>query len=356
MYNVHLLPAGFGDSILIEYGKDEPNYILIDSGPYHEFKDVMDGIKLVAPNLTEIELLVVTHVDIDHIDGIVVMLNQPTLPFKIKQVWFNGRNELQKVDDTLGSLQGEYLGLLIDRLNIPHNKPFANQICVVTDPDNPPLVKLKGGMEIRLLNPGVEALKKLIPVWDEELEKFGADVDFASRLEDDHRYDEVDDILGDLTIEQMQEMVIKGDDSEANGSSIAFLGTYEGKTCLFAGDAFTDYLLPAIDVMLQESGEDRLRLDAWKLAHHGSKKSTLDALMEKIDCQHILISSDGKRYKHPDKACIAKLLKYNGPDLNLYFNFSTTFTTFWDDVDLKDEYSYTPHYPDAGTSGISINL
>src|SRR5690606_31646473 len=94
MYNIHLLPASFGDSILIEYGDDQPNYILIDGGPYFAFKDVFSAMKKVAPRLDTIELLVVTHIDIDHIDGIVNMLNGNELPFKIEQVWFNGWKQL----------------------------------------------------------------------------------------------------------------------------------------------------------------------------------------------------------------------------------------------------------------------
>lgn len=356
MYKIHLLPAGFGDSILVEYGKDEPHYILIDGGPYHVYPELIKAIKRVAPAMKEIELLVVTHVDIDHIDGIVVMLNQQILPYTIRQIWFNGRDELQKVTDLLGGIQGEYLSVLINKLAIPHNISFDSNVCVVTDPKRPPVVKLKGGMEIRLLNPGVEALKKLLPVWDKDLARLGEAEDMASKLETDHRYGQDDDLLGGLSIKKMQNLEINGDKSEANGSSIAFIGTYEGKSCLFAGDAFTDYLLPAVEIMLAESGEDRLELDAWKLAHHGSKKSTLDALMQKIQCKKILISSDGKRYKHPDQACIAKLLKHNGPDLTLYFNFLTEFTEFWDDEDMKSDHGYETVFPEPGTSGITIEL
>ena len=84
MYNIHLLPASFGDSILIEYGTTSPKYILIDGGPYFAVDEVLKDIKRIAPHLTELELLVVTHIDIDHIDGIVAILNQPVVPFKVK--------------------------------------------------------------------------------------------------------------------------------------------------------------------------------------------------------------------------------------------------------------------------------
>lgn len=51
-----------------------------------------------------------------------------------------------------------------------------------------------------------------------------------------------------------------------------------------SGDTPSDLLLKAITPMLESEGSEKLLVDCWKLAHHGSKKSTLDQLMNKIDC------------------------------------------------------------------------
>ena len=59
----------------------------------------MSAIRTIAPKLKELELLVVTHVDIDHIDGTVKMLNQSKLPYKIKEVWFNGWKQIEEVQE-----------------------------------------------------------------------------------------------------------------------------------------------------------------------------------------------------------------------------------------------------------------
>ena len=104
MYNVHLLPATFGDSILIEYGtKRDPKYILIDGGPYYVFDELCAAMKQVAPNIRELELLVATHIDIDHIDGVVKLLNADGLPFGVKEIWFNGREQLGMAAEKLFS-------------------------------------------------------------------------------------------------------------------------------------------------------------------------------------------------------------------------------------------------------------
>ena len=358
MYNIHLLPASFGDAILIEYGDQTINYILIDGGPYFNFEEMIKGLKKVAPNLTSLELLVISHIDIDHIDGIITLLNQDELPFEIREVWFNGYKQLKEAEDLLGPLQGEYLSLLIKEHNIPHNKSFGSGPVVITDYKALPEVLLPGGMKITLVNPGVNALVKLGEKWTTVLDEIGNEEKIRKRFESDPRYDdEIDDLLGEeSTIEDLQTGSIPGDKSEANLSSIAFIGEFEEKTCLFAADAPSDSMLPAIEALIDSSGEDTLKLNAWKLAHHGSKKSTLNKLMEKLACKHILVSSNGKRYKHPDPETIARIIGINGPDVHCYFNYPTSFNERWSKGDAQEEYHFKSWYPGENSTGITIKL
>ena len=50
-----------------------------------------DDCKTWVPGFKFIELLVVTQVDIDHIDGIIRLLNQYKIPYKFKEISFNGK-------------------------------------------------------------------------------------------------------------------------------------------------------------------------------------------------------------------------------------------------------------------------
>jgi beta-lactamase superfamily II metal-dependent hydrolase len=359
MYKIHLLPASFGDAILIEYGKETAKYILIDGGPYFNFEVLIKAIKKVAPNLTTLELLVITHIDIDHIDGTVILLNQKELPFKIKEVWYNGYKEMQlKESDLLGVLQGEYVTALIKKKNLPHNISFNGKAVFVKDYNQLPEITLEDGMVLTLLGPNAEGLKAMQAIWAKEVAAIGDEATVLKRLEEDTRYDEkIDDLLGDLTIEELQNMNVKGDKSEANGSSIAFVATYNNKSCLFTGDLFTEHLLKGVEGFLQKKGDQKLSVDAWKVAHHGSKKSTLDAMMTKIDTKRILVSSDGKRYHHPDKATVAKLIKNNGPNICFYFNYKTAYNEMWDDETLRTDYKYKTVFPMVeGENGLTIDL
>ena len=356
MYKIHLLPAEYGDAILVEWGEKKPCYMLIDGGPYFGFDAFAKAIFDVAPDLKEIDLLVITHIDTDHIDGIVTLLNHDEQPFVIKDIWFNGYKQLQEVSKFLGPVQGEYITKLIEKKGLPHNKSFDGSPVYVNDFANLPHIKLAGGMKLMLLGPGVKALQRLEKEWIKKLEEMGKDVDIQKELDEDHRYKPTSPWLGDdMTVKELQEKKVTPDKSAANGSSIAFVATYKNKSCLFAGDLTTAGMLEAIEPILAENGNERFTVDAWKLSHHGSKKSTMETLMEKIDCKQLLVSSNGKYHEHPDGECIAKLLKNNGPDLAFYFNYKTSFTEWWDDEKLKETYGYETHFPE-GEGGITLSL
>ena len=359
MYKIHLLPASFGDSILIEYGQEIKKYILIDGGPYFNFDILIKALKKVVPNLKTVELLVITHVDIDHIDGIVLLLNQKELPFPIKQIWYNGFEQMElKENDLLGVLQGEYVSALIKKKKIPHNISFNGKAVMVKDYNQLPKITLADGMVLTLLGPDEEGLQAMKKIWAAEVKNIGDEATVLKRLEEDKRYDDqIDDLLGELSMEELQNMKVNGDKSEANGSSIAFLATYKNKTCLFTGDLFTEYLSKAVDAILQKNNTKKLSVDVWKIAHHGSKKSTLETLMAKIDTKNILVSSDGKRYHHPDKATIAKLIKNNGPNVCFYFNYKTEYNKMWDNDTLKAIHKYKTVFPLSDIeNGITITL
>jgi beta-lactamase superfamily II metal-dependent hydrolase len=91
------------------------------------------------------------------------------------------------------------------------------------------------------------------------------------------------------------------DSSHANGSSIAVLLEYKDRKILLAGDAFSDDLVDGINSV----SDERLTLDVFKLPHHGSRNNVHKELIEAVDCERWLISSDGTRFKHPDAEAIA---------------------------------------------------
>lgn len=360
MLNVHLLPASYGDSIFIEYGTARSKkYILIDGGPYYAYDEILSAINRIAPDLERLELLVVTHIDTDHIEGIAKLLNQKKLPFEIQEIWFNGYAELKPDNDELGALQGEFLSELIEKKEIPHNLAFDGKAAIYSEDQE--VIKLKGGLEITMLSPTREALTKLIKKWEKTLRAKNfthADSEkIYDILHDNHRYDDESssDLLGD-DIQTYARKKVKEDKSAANKSSIAFLAEYKGKRCLFAGDTPSGDLQIAIEQQNLLNEDDQLKIDAWKLAHHGSKKSTQADLINIIDCSKILIGSDGKRYKHPNPEVIAKLVSKKQKGLKIHFNYRTEFTEYWDNRRWKEDYKYEVEFPEDGEDWYRLEL
>lgn len=119
MFTIEMLPAAHGDCLWIEYGSgQEVRRVLIDGGPAHTYPALRKRILHLPVNQRHFELLIITHIDADHIEGVVRLLQDAqALNCQFERIWFNGREQLNKVFDPagapLGALQGEMLGMLI---------------------------------------------------------------------------------------------------------------------------------------------------------------------------------------------------------------------------------------------------
>jgi metal-dependent hydrolase (beta-lactamase superfamily II) len=82
-----------GDCLFIEWsGADGKHRMLIDGGPIGAFDALATRIDALVPDERCFELMVLSHVDTDHIEGMVRLFAEPEQqwPFQVKDVWFNG--------------------------------------------------------------------------------------------------------------------------------------------------------------------------------------------------------------------------------------------------------------------------
>ncbi len=97
-----------------------------------------------------------------------------------------------------------------------------------------------------------------------------------------------------------------------------------------------------------------MKLDAYKLSHHGSKKNNSSDLLRRVSCSTYLISTDGSYSGHPDAEALARVLVDGGSNPLLIFNASTKFTTRWNGPkELKGAPPFRTCYP-VGPFGASI--
>ena len=70
IFRIELLPARHGDCLLLEYGDAaRPHRVLIDGGPIGAYGALSQRLAALPDDERELELLVITHVDGDHIEG-----------------------------------------------------------------------------------------------------------------------------------------------------------------------------------------------------------------------------------------------------------------------------------------------
>jgi hypothetical protein len=393
MYTVEMLPAAQGDCLWIEYGDGDgaPHRILIDGGTVGTIDAIKAKIDHVVANegRCRFDLVVVTHVDGDHIEGVIRLLGEPSLPVDIDDIWFNGYNHLPDpdgadADQFLGAKQGDFLSVLIKKRGLRWNDRWGGETIYVPPKNRGKLPRrdLPGGMEVVLLSPTYEQLLKLSKRWDSELQKAGLanwteqeqiEALLASRTlapEDEFLGDE--DFLGDEGAIDVAKLVAEDkrvDKSPANGSSIAFLATYEGTSCLFSGDAYSSVLEENIDRLAEETRTSPVVIDAYKTPHHASRGNVHDELLAKIECRRFLVSTSGARFRHPDRQAIARLVggtwrrePANDRPVELFFNYDSSFNAVWRASDLEGDWNYTTTFPtaanpdDPGQPGLKVTL
>ena len=332
MISIEMLPAAHGDSLWIEYGSArETRRILIDGGPAHTYESALQKrMKKLTPAEKRIfELMVVTHIDADHIDGALILLQDKDknadMKFQVKEFWFNAWEQLPKAErDTFAPLQGEYLGglLTLDTTLKPvWNKSF-NHAAVMVSEDKPlPVIKLAGGAQITILGPTIKELKRLQARWSSAIRDFspGDANEAKKRLLERREYKPPESAAVFATPQ------VGTDRTPANGSSISFLLEHEGASLLLLGDAHAPTIAGSLKRLASDRSLSMLEFDAVKLPHHGSMGNVSKDWVGMIKCKRWLISTSGAVFGHPDIET-AKLIAKLCPDSTFYCNYDTEIT------------------------------
>jgi len=359
MFRIEMLPVNHGDGLWIEYGApNDTHHVLIDGGPPYA-SDVIEARLARAGGL--LELLVISHVDFDHVGGVVSLLARLPDGVRIDEVWFNGWDQLPaSPDDQLGAVQGEMVSAAIRARGLPWNRRFGEGAVAVAPGDPLPSLTLPGGLRLTLLAPPLKALAALRPKWRREVEdehmKPGDFEDGLAKLRERERLP--DDVLGDEEPDprKLDDKPFVEDTSLANWSSIALLAEYDGRSILLAADAPPGALLPGVEALCRERGSARLKLDAAKLAHHGSKGSTSAELLDRLDCPRYLVSTNGKIYRHPSPETLARTILHGGEQPELMFNYRAPNAVLFDSDRLRERHGYHTVFPDGGGDGLGVEL
>jgi len=391
MFRIEMLPAAHGDCLWITFGSaEDPHYILIDGGMRYTYKHLRARILALPPGHRRLELLIITHVDADHIEGCIRLLQDEKLGLHIGEIWFNGQPQLDGLPDpagldVLGAEQGEFLGALIRQHETTSGRPVWNTSFdgkAVMVPQSGDLVsKDINGLKLTIVSPGIDQLFELKDEWDKVIEEAGfepGDVEEALRRlsersdlappdvlggaeeveesEFDEASDEVDlaDVLGE------SEAAFGSDSSPANGSSIAVIAEWEGKRYLLSGDAYAQVMADSLRRWLEQQSEasgspvETVKLELFKLPHHGSVSNISEELLALIKCRRYLFSSSGKIFGHPHDRTVELILEKSQArgKPQLYFNYRSGRTERWGDATDQAARRYEAYFP----SGLAVEV
>jgi len=303
------LRAKHGDALLLHHGTSaKPRLILIDGGPPGVYPDAvkprLDQLrkqqKLDAATPLHIDLVMVSHLDEDHISGVLELMQtlrdeQGPKPWQIDRVWHNTFDDIlgnkdasiaatgplspASLNDVLapeGSLvvasvgQGRDLRNLVNFFGLKGNQPFKGLVRRGHAP-----IKI-GDLTFTVVAPDETRLQKLQEEWDEKIKPI-------------------------LKKEKAHKAEIAGfvDRSVYNLSSIVVLVESGGKRILLTGDGRGDHTLEGLEAAGLLDQNARLHLDILKCPHHGSIRDVAKEYFEAIVADHYVISADGK-FDNPD--------------------------------------------------------
>lgn len=356
MFEITMLPARQGDAIWIRWGNaGDPHHMIIDMGTEETGGQIRQRLEALPQTKRTIDLLVVTHVDSDHIGGVLTCLADasPLPGLVINDVWFNGFQHLSggsvpqpeeahaSALEPMGPAQGERLSSWLRKQH--WNKAFKGAPVQRLPGMVPQPVTLHDNLQLTVLGPTPARLHDFIGTWVTDVEealKKGKLTEVSPGLEPMGAKKPVLEEKVDL--ELLAETSSIPDDSEANGSSIALLVEYQGNKVVLAGDAFPNDLVEGIKAI---SGNQRLKLEAFKLPHHCSMRNNIQPLIEAVDCNRWLISTDGTRHKHPDAVAMARVIAYSKKRTpEILFNVPCVYNGWWNNDDWRKRYDYLTQY------------
>ncbi len=339
IFSLDVRSARKGDCLLLHFGsQDKPGLVIIDGGPKDVYKphlkprllEIKETRGLDNQEPLPVDLLMVSHVDDDHIQGILDLTREltatPNVPFlQVLGFWHNSFDEIIDKDpkdltsaltshfgvaslhgglpadatldvdqpeeviiDNLKVLasieQGHRLQSDADALEFAHNLEFDGNVIVAGKKKH----EIAEGLTFIVagpMQPELKALRKKYEAWLKEQQKKEREGEAA--------------------------LAAYVDESVPNLSSIVVLAQADDKSVLLTGDARGDKILKGLELsgVLKKGGT--MHVDVLKVPHHGSARNLDDDFFERITADHYVFSGNGE-HGNPEREAFEMLFRARG--------------------------------------------
>ncbi|MCP1469027.1 hypothetical protein J3E64_000698 [Sphingobium sp. OAS761] len=348
VFRLSMLPANEGDCLILSYGDGvQPlRHVVVDGGRKGCWAHLKPALSTIEAYGETVELLLLSHIDADHIDGLRAFAEDPHPPLVPIEIWHNGFVQLQGLA-TRGGLQpmgfpaaDAYSKALADK-GWTLNHHFGGKAIVVGDE---PMTFDFADLRLTLLSPTVSKLRQLWSGWRTWHDAQAGGLQPLGKRP----------MPAVLDVERLS-AASPEDSTVPNGSSIAMIIEYGGRSVLLGADAHPDILTDMLDKLAVDGALPRF--DLVKLPHHGSRANVTRALLERMDCHRFAISTSGAVFGHPDPEAISRILRFGSAGHKLfYFNYASDRTTPWNDGALKQRWDYECRFPDQERQPLVIDI
>jgi hypothetical protein len=347
-----------GDCLLLHYGTPaKRGLVVIDGGPSSVYKphleprllEIRAARQIADDRPLPVDLLMVSHVDDDHIKGILDLTRElreaAGVPLvRISRLWHNSFDEVigndpeeltasvaaqfgpasldgglpddatvegaEEDEEVVGATlrvlasipQGHQLRLDAEALGLPLNPEFDGKLILAAED----AIDLTDDLSFTVVGPmqrEVKALQRDHDKWLEQLEEQG------------------------LTPEEALAAYV--DKSVPNLSSLVFLVESGDKSILLTGDARGDKILTGLESIGVIEEEGSLHVDVLKVPHHGSANNLTRNFFERVTADHYVFSGDGE-HGNPEREAMKMLF-----DARPTAKFAVHLTYPIDEIDVE---------------------
>ncbi|MCI8874079.1 MAG: hypothetical protein HFH51_14795 [Lachnospiraceae bacterium] len=274
---VYNIGKGLGDCFVIKISNASWTSIILVDGRNGKNRESIDQIKEELYKHDKIDYLVITHIDADHIAGILDIMKSEYEKFKRTIIIYN------------------YVTRRV--VNYQHAKLFEEMIL-----DNTVIPTCRKDY-MMYSSPCLKILsyeKRCKFDVSEEEKNFA----FLTLLYPDKQG--IIEVQNDY-FEKQKCGRIQPDGELVNRRSVVFLLEYKGKTLLFTSDCYFGDIIDKIESLCNFKDK---KIDLIKIAHHGAKKNNLrlSEFAEKHHCSKFIVTGEERwNGKHPSKELLEEL-------------------------------------------------
>jgi hypothetical protein len=334
IFSLDVQRARKGDCLILHYGtRADPGLVLIDGGPAQVYgpylKPRLAAIRkaraLGAADPLPVDLMMVSHIDDDHINGILELTGElvdakqarKPLALKVRKFWHN------TFDDIIGNSPQELRKAVtaaygaasldgdpdVDGLDHVSAKVLASASQGFRLRDNARAlgwrVNADFGGHLVMAKKGAAAVDagrglSLTVAGPMQPELVQLQKEHDAFLKQQEKDRESREALASFT-----------DTSIPNLSSIVVIAEAGGKRVLLTGDARGDKIIQGLELIGALKPHATMHVDVLKMPHHGSDRNMETSFLQRITADHYVFSGDGE-YGNPERATLEMLWKARG--------------------------------------------